>query len=255
MLTVRTEVTDQMLIFGERHLRAILAQYEGHYNGRRPHRPPQAPPAPAPPCRGPLPEANPAPTHPRRPHQRIRAGRIEAQFRISDRVLEPHRVHVDLDGDPAARPPRAAARGRVAVGPHPRRHQDRAVPPHPRPPPGGGPGAAHLVRHRRRAARRQSRGRTPGWCSPTTGAPRWTRATSARCSSASAPRPGPGTAGRRGSCDHLVSLLSHRGVSIEEIARLAGHATTRTTEIVYRRELRPVITTGAEIMDELFGAS
>ena len=38
VLTVRTEVTDQMLIFGERHLRAILAQYEGHYNGRRPHR-------------------------------------------------------------------------------------------------------------------------------------------------------------------------------------------------------------------------
>jgi hypothetical protein len=50
----------------------------------------------------------------------------------------------------------------------------------------------------------------------------------------------------------FVSLMSHRGVSIEEIARLAGHATTRTTEIVYRRELRPVITTGAEIMDQLF---
>jgi hypothetical protein len=32
-------------------------------------------------------------------------------------------------------------------------------------------------------------------------------------------------------------------------------ASTRTTEIVYRRELRPVITTGAEIMGELFGAS
>ena len=43
-------------------------------------------------------------------------------------------------------------------------------------------------------------------------------------------------------------------VSIEEIARLAGHASTRTTEVVYRRELRPVITTGAEIMDELFTA-
>jgi integrase len=53
----------------------------------------------------------------------------------------------------------------------------------------------------------------------------------------------------------FVSLMSHRGVSIEEIARLVGHASTRTTELVYRRELRPVITTSAEIMDELFGAS
>ena len=34
----RTEVTDPMLIFGERHLRLVLAQYEAHYNGRRPHR-------------------------------------------------------------------------------------------------------------------------------------------------------------------------------------------------------------------------
>ena len=50
----------------------------------------------------------------------------------------------------------------------------------------------------------------------------------------------------------FVSLLSHRGVGIEEIARLAGHTSTRTTEVVYRRELRPVITTGAEIMDEVF---
>jgi integrase len=50
----------------------------------------------------------------------------------------------------------------------------------------------------------------------------------------------------------FVSLLSRHGVSTEEIARLAGHASTRTTEVVYRRELRPVITTGAEIMDQLF---
>jgi hypothetical protein len=27
-----------MLIFGERHLRTVLAEYEAHYNGRRPHR-------------------------------------------------------------------------------------------------------------------------------------------------------------------------------------------------------------------------
>src|SRR4029077_4938724 len=37
----------------------------------------------------------------------------------------------------------------------------------------------------------------------------------------------------------FVSLMSHQGVAIEEIARLAGHAITRTTEIVYRREQRP----------------
>ncbi len=36
VLTARTEVTDRMLIFGERHLRTALAEYEAHYNGRRP---------------------------------------------------------------------------------------------------------------------------------------------------------------------------------------------------------------------------
>ena len=38
VLTARTEVTDRMLVFGPRHLRTILAEYEAHYNGRRPHR-------------------------------------------------------------------------------------------------------------------------------------------------------------------------------------------------------------------------
>jgi hypothetical protein len=46
--------------------------------------------------------------------------------------------------------------------------------------------------------------------------------------------------------------MSHRGVSIEEIARLVGRASTRTTEVVYRRDL---ITTGAEITDEIFRGS
>jgi putative transposase len=36
--TARTEVTDRMLIFGERHPRSVLAGYQAHYNGRRPHR-------------------------------------------------------------------------------------------------------------------------------------------------------------------------------------------------------------------------
>jgi putative transposase len=38
VLTARNDVTDRMLIFGERHLRTVLAEYETHYNGRRPHR-------------------------------------------------------------------------------------------------------------------------------------------------------------------------------------------------------------------------
>ena len=38
VLTARTEITDRMLIFGERHLRTVLTEYQGHYNGRRPHR-------------------------------------------------------------------------------------------------------------------------------------------------------------------------------------------------------------------------
>jgi integrase len=50
----------------------------------------------------------------------------------------------------------------------------------------------------------------------------------------------------------FVSLMSHRGVSNEEIARLVGHRSTRVTETVYRREVRPVITTGAEVMDQIF---
>ena len=36
--TVRAELTDRMLIFGQRHLRHVLNEYAGHYNQRRPHR-------------------------------------------------------------------------------------------------------------------------------------------------------------------------------------------------------------------------
>ena len=50
----------------------------------------------------------------------------------------------------------------------------------------------------------------------------------------------------------FVSLISNTGVSVEEIARIAGHSSSRTTEVVYRRELRPILTTGAEAMDRLF---
>jgi putative transposase len=35
-MTVRTELTDRILIFSERHMRTVLAQYRAHDNGRRP---------------------------------------------------------------------------------------------------------------------------------------------------------------------------------------------------------------------------
>lgn len=53
----------------------------------------------------------------------------------------------------------------------------------------------------------------------------------------------------------FVRLMSHCEISIEEITRLVGHSSTRTTEVAYRRELRPMITRGAEIMDEIFRTS
>jgi integrase len=53
----------------------------------------------------------------------------------------------------------------------------------------------------------------------------------------------------------FVSLMSDRGMATEEIARLVGHRSTRTTETVYRHELRPVIRSGAAIMNKIFSES
>ena len=52
----------------------------------------------------------------------------------------------------------------------------------------------------------------------------------------------------------FVSILSDAGVPLEEISRLVGHAGTTVTELVYRHQLKPVIQTGATVMDRLFGS-
>ena len=50
----------------------------------------------------------------------------------------------------------------------------------------------------------------------------------------------------------FVSLLSSTGASIEDIAHLVGHRTTIVTQRIYRKELRPVLTRGAQAMDDIF---
>ncbi|WSN49574.1 site-specific integrase [Streptomyces sp. NBC_01296] len=50
----------------------------------------------------------------------------------------------------------------------------------------------------------------------------------------------------------FVSLLSDKGVPLEEISRLVGHSGTAVTEAVYRKQIRPVIQTGATVMDSIF---
>ena len=50
----------------------------------------------------------------------------------------------------------------------------------------------------------------------------------------------------------FVSIMSDNGVPIENIADLVGHASTAVTEEVYRHQLRPVITKGAETMNTIF---
>jgi integrase len=50
----------------------------------------------------------------------------------------------------------------------------------------------------------------------------------------------------------FVSLLSDADVPIEHISRLVGHSSTTTTETIYRKQIRPVIIHGADVMDRIF---
>ena len=174
----------------------------------------------------------------------------------TEEARELHWDHVDLDGDPGAArpvPPSVAVWRSVRER---RRHHDGQVASDARAAPGRRAGSP---RPPEAADRGPARGRIL----------------------VAGPRPGlrlghrhaPGCGGRpaRVPPDHrggwlglgwaprdlrhtFVSLMSADGVPIEEIARLAGHNRTATTELVYRHELRPVITTGAEVMDRILTA-
>jgi integrase len=50
----------------------------------------------------------------------------------------------------------------------------------------------------------------------------------------------------------FVSLMSDKGATLELVADLVGHASTTTTATVYRHQLRPVMTRGAELLDNAF---
>ena len=50
----------------------------------------------------------------------------------------------------------------------------------------------------------------------------------------------------------LDNLLQLGDCPIDRISRLVGHSGTTVTETVYRKQIRPVITDGAETMDRLF---
>lgn len=50
----------------------------------------------------------------------------------------------------------------------------------------------------------------------------------------------------------FVSILSDADIPIEKISLLVGHASTKTTETIYRHQLRPALQDGARVFDVIF---
>ena len=90
VLTVRTEVTDRMLIFGERHLRSVLAQYVAALQPAAAASSAAATSAaPGRACPRAGPRQDPASTDPRRPDQPVRSRGLKPLVRRRGRVLAP----------------------------------------------------------------------------------------------------------------------------------------------------------------------
>jgi hypothetical protein len=98
--TLRRELLDRSLILDEADLRAVLAEYQRHYNTARPHQgigqriPDAEHPLPASPQQTSN-MADPPKTCPERPDQRVQAGRLKIQEGPGQRqnpILERHRM-------------------------------------------------------------------------------------------------------------------------------------------------------------------
>ncbi|MEU4545593.1 hypothetical protein [Nonomuraea dietziae] len=47
-------------------------------------------------------------------------------------------------------------------------------------------------------------------------------------------------------------MLSDNSIPIDEISRLVGHSSSAVTELVYRKQIRPVLQGGAVVMNRIF---
>lgn len=52
----------------------------------------------------------------------------------------------------------------------------------------------------------------------------------------------------------FLSPLSDQVAPLEDVSRLVGHSSTAATELVYRKQIRPVVQLGAVTMNRLVGA-
>ena len=95
-------------------------------------------------------------------------------------------------------------------------------------------------------------GKAAAWCSPRRSAPCSNSTTSGAASGRSPERSACATSEFPGAAAHVREHYVRGRRPSRGDRPVADHQQTRTTESVYRRELRPVITIGAEIRDQIF---
>ncbi len=163
--------------------------------------------------------------------------------------------HVDLDGDPDADPPvppRVSVWRSVRAGGRTKTDKSRRTLAIPEP-------AAEALRAHKAAREKERLRAGPRWqehdlvFASTVGTPR-SHGNVRREFQGICQKAGLGTQWTPRELRHsFVSMLSADGVATEDISHLVGHSSTRTTERVYRHELRPVLRKGAESMGRILG--